>query len=92
MFSLAQLVQKSISLTDILTAALPSRPSKWAILLLRFNNEQSLSASAPSLGVGAKVLARVAVSGAALLPPTLLMGGTLPAMLKHGAARFADVI
>ena len=49
MFNLAQILKTSISLTDILTAGLPSRPSKWAILLLRFNNEASLSASAPSL-------------------------------------------
>src|SRR5262245_43038222 len=46
--------------------------------------------AAPSLGPGAKVLARVAVSAAALLPPTLLMGGTLPAMVKHFAADLAS--
>jgi hypothetical protein len=45
----AQILQKEISLAGVLTASLPSRPSKWAILLLRFNNEQNLSASAPSL-------------------------------------------
>ncbi|HVE85864.1 MAG TPA: spermidine synthase, partial [Myxococcales bacterium] len=48
------------------------------------------AALAPGLGPGAKVLARVAVSGAALLPPTLLMGGTLPAMVKHLAVDLAS--
>lgn len=47
------------------------------------------AAAAPSLGPGVKGLARVAVSGLALLPPTLLMGGTLPAMVKHFAADLA---
>jgi len=46
--------------------------------------------AAPGLGHGAKVLARAAVSGVALLPPTLLMGGTLPAMVRHFAADLAS--
>ncbi|HYV49636.1 MAG TPA: fused MFS/spermidine synthase [Myxococcaceae bacterium] len=45
--------------------------------------------AAPSLGVGAKVAARVAVSAVALLPPTVLMGGTLPAMVRHFSADLA---
>ncbi|HEY8206061.1 MAG TPA: fused MFS/spermidine synthase [Myxococcaceae bacterium] len=45
--------------------------------------------AAPSLGPAARALARVAISGAALLPPTLLMGGTLPAMVRHGSADLA---
>jgi hypothetical protein len=49
MLNLTQLLQQEISLAGVLTAALPSRPSKWAILLLRFNNEENLSATAPSL-------------------------------------------
>src|SRR5207249_11534927 len=49
MLNLAQLLQHEISLVGFLTAPLPSRPSKWAILLLRFNNEENLSATAPSL-------------------------------------------
>src|SRR5262249_20211472 len=50
MSDLTQLLQRDISsLIGALTAGLPSRPSKWAILLLRFNNEQNLSAAAPSL-------------------------------------------
>jgi hypothetical protein len=50
MLNLTQMLQKeTTSLTDLLTAGLLSRPSKWAILLLRFNNEQSLSAAAPPL-------------------------------------------
>jgi hypothetical protein len=49
MFDLTQVVRKEISLAGILNAALPSRPSNWAILLLRFNNEQDLSDSAPPL-------------------------------------------
>src|SRR5215471_13264632 len=48
MHNLTQLLQTEInSLTGLLTTGLPSRPSKWAILLLRFNNEQSLSDAAP---------------------------------------------
>ena len=46
--------------------------------------------AAPSLGHGAKVLARVAVCSVALLPPALLMGGTLPAMVRHFAADLAS--
>jgi hypothetical protein len=49
MRNLTQMLQQEISLAHFLTAGLPSRPSKWAILLLRFNNEQKLSASAPSI-------------------------------------------
>ena len=40
MLNLAQLLQQGILLAEFLNAALPSRPSKWAILLLRFKNEQ----------------------------------------------------
>lgn len=46
--------------------------------------------AAPSLGLGAKVAARVAVSAVALLPPTVLMGGTLPAMVRHFSADLAS--
>jgi hypothetical protein len=49
MTNLTQILQQEISLAGVLTAGLLSRPSKWAILLLRFNNEENLSASAPSL-------------------------------------------
>ena len=49
MHDLTQSIQRQISLAGLFTAGLRSRPSRWAILLLRFNNEQSLSASAPSL-------------------------------------------
>jgi hypothetical protein len=49
MLNLSQIIQQKISLADFITASLFSRPSKWAILLLRFNNEENLSASAPSL-------------------------------------------
>jgi hypothetical protein len=49
MLNLAQLLQEKISIAGILTAGLHSRPSKWAILLLRFNNEENLSATAPLL-------------------------------------------
>jgi spermidine synthase len=46
--------------------------------------------AAPSLGLGAKLAARVAVSAVALLPPTVLMGGTLPAMVRHFSADLAS--
>src|SRR5215211_2274949 len=50
MLDLAQLLRtETTSITSLLTSGLPSRPSKWAILLLRFNNEQSLSDAAPPL-------------------------------------------
>jgi hypothetical protein len=50
MLDVAWIVQKEISsLIALLTAPRPSRASNWAILLLRFNNEQNLSNSAPSL-------------------------------------------
>lgn len=47
---------------------------------------------APSLSGAIKVGARLLLASAALLPPTLLMGGSVPAMTKHltralGAAR-----
>ena len=34
-------------------------------------------------GAGYGVWAKVLISGAILIPPTMLMGGTLPAMLRH---------
>jgi hypothetical protein len=49
MFDLTRVVRREISLAGIINAGLPSRPSKWAILLLRFNNEQDLSDDAPPL-------------------------------------------
>ena len=49
MLNLTHIIKQQTSLANVLTAALFSRPSKWAILLLRFNNEEDLSASAPSL-------------------------------------------
>lgn len=49
MLNLAQILQREISFWDVFTKAGPSRSSRWAILLLRFNNEQNLSASAPPL-------------------------------------------
>ncbi len=49
MFDFTQVVRQEISLAGILNAALPSRPSNWAILLLRFNNELELSDAAPPL-------------------------------------------
>jgi hypothetical protein len=49
MLNLTQLIKQETSFAGVLTGARFSRPSKWAILLLRFNNEEDLSASAPSL-------------------------------------------
>lgn len=54
--------------------------------------EQVYLALAPSLDGPVKVGARLLLASAALLPPTLLMGGSVPAMTKHltralGAAR-----
>jgi len=49
MLNLAQILQQEISLRDVFTKGTTSRSSKWAILLLRFNNEQNLSGSAPPL-------------------------------------------
>jgi spermidine synthase len=40
-------------------------------------------AAAPALSPGWRVVARVLACSAALLPPTLLMGGTLPALVRH---------
>jgi spermidine synthase len=40
-------------------------------------------------GAGAGVWAKVAVAGVLLLPPTILMGGTFPALLRHVTVRFA---
>lgn len=48
MINLSTLLKREISLVPFLTAG-QVRPSKWAILMLRFNNEQDLSATAPSL-------------------------------------------
>ncbi len=45
--------------------------------------EQVYVALAPSLGGSVKVSARLLLASAALLPPTLLMGGSVPAMTKH---------
>jgi len=44
-----QLVRNEIALAGGFSTSLVSRPSKWAILLLRFNNEDNLSAAAPPL-------------------------------------------
>ena len=49
MLNLTQFLKQEISRSDYLTAGFSPRSSRWAILLLRFNNEQNLSASAPSL-------------------------------------------
>lgn len=52
MIDFSRLLHDGISLGDILSSAQLStsaRPSKWAILLLRFNKEQKLSDSAPPL-------------------------------------------
>jgi spermidine synthase len=38
-----------------------------------------------------KTVARLCCASLALLPPTVLMGGTLPAMTKHVSRTFADV-
>src|SRR5262245_42086261 len=43
-------------------------------------------AAASALPPGGRAAMRVLVSGAALLPPTLLMGGTLPALVRHFAS------
>ena len=40
-------------------------------------------------GSGTGVWAKVAVAGVLLLPPTILMGGTFPALLRHVTVRFA---
>jgi predicted membrane-bound spermidine synthase len=42
-------------------------------------------------GAGTGVWAKVAVAGLLLLPPTILMGGTFPALLRHVTVRFTLV-
>lgn len=52
MIDFSRLLRDGISLADLFSVkqlVTSARPSKWAILLLRFNNEKKLSDAAPSL-------------------------------------------
>ncbi|MHB8874975.1 MAG: fused MFS/spermidine synthase [Myxococcaceae bacterium] len=44
---------------------------------------------APALPESARLFPKLLLAGIALLPPTMLMGGTLPAMVRHFATRQA---